>query len=717
MSYVNGVNLMPATGEFTYSPTAYQGARLAAGALQPMTGINNYSAAAGGGGDVVTSINQLLAAFPACTTVALVVAWFFNSENAASCDVYPSTTYINPTPYQSFEYWNGSGWTRTSWLCSSLTESSSGLIPISQTNGSFTYGGTPSDQSIVHCIQYIKGKGLRVVFYPFLLGDIPGSNPWRGRITYCPEINPSTGLPANPDVSSAASAAVASFLGSAATSWFTRDMTNLTVSYSGSPTDWTFRRMILHYANLCVVAGGVDLFLLGSELRGLETIRGPFWTESGAVSAGSTTWDYPFVSGLATLASDVRSIFDGAGYTRDRTGLHNLISYAADWSSWMGYQHTLSNPSNPGQWPHLDQLWGDANIDLVCFDNYLPLSDWTAATNGGQDAVNWSAGAPSAWPPADPNAVGLSLTGQPTIYNIPYLKANIEGGEKFNWFYNDGTSAFGVDPNGSDLRVTCPRGDRLSQDRQRYYSGQEILANKQLRWWWNNQHYAIYPTMLGGSWNQQGSPTLWTANAKSITFTEYGFPSNDRSTNQPNVFFTGNSIESATAYWSVWDPSNDGGYQPRGDQSLQLLALQAFYEYWFTDTPSNNATVDGVEMIESTFCSVWNWDARPFPWFPNQSGVWGDTGNWQAGNWLSGKGPFIAPPVADAPPSPGSWPAFPELPGQGWGVIYRPEFATGVAEHSSGRSSRLSRMSFPVYEIEIRAGLTNLDIGISGVSA
>ena len=113
-------------------------------------------------------------------------------------------------------------------------------------------------------------------------------------------------------------------------------------------------------------------------------------------------------------------------------------------------------------------------------------------------------------------------------------------------------------------------------------------------------------------------------------------------------------------------------------------------------------------MIQPTFCAVWNWDARPFPWFPNLSGVWGDTGNWQAGNWLSGKGPFIVAPVADAPPSPGRWPAFPELPGQGWGVIYRPEFATGVAGHSSGRSSRLSRMSIPVYEIEITFDILRL---------
>ena len=47
------------------------------------------------------------------------------------------------------------------------------------------------------------------------------------------------------------------------------------MSYAGSPTDFTYRRMVLHYANLCIVAGGVDLFLIGSDFRGLETIRGP----------------------------------------------------------------------------------------------------------------------------------------------------------------------------------------------------------------------------------------------------------------------------------------------------------------------------------------------------------------------------------------------------------------------------------------------------------
>ena len=35
------------------------------------------------------------------------------------------------------------------------------------------------------------------------------------------------------------------------------------------PDEWSLRRMILHYAHLCAAAGGVDAFLIGSELRGL----------------------------------------------------------------------------------------------------------------------------------------------------------------------------------------------------------------------------------------------------------------------------------------------------------------------------------------------------------------------------------------------------------------------------------------------------------------
>ncbi|HEY8033048.1 MAG TPA: glycoside hydrolase TIM-barrel-like domain-containing protein [Methylocella sp.] len=758
MGFVNGVNLLPATGEFTYSTTAHRGQRVTE---LSMSGVDTYYDNFNGGTfpktDYSYSIDQLQAAFPACTTVAVVCAWFGNSDDLAiaNCQIYPATTYVNngsiinpmtglPWPVISpsaFQKWNGSTWTPDHWMVSGLTETSAGLIPISSSGSSFTYGGTPSDQSIVECIVDLKARGLRVVFYPFILMD-DSAKSWRGRITY------------SPDVSAAAASAVADFLGTAATSQFTRDVTNKTVSYAGSPTDFTYRRMVLHYANLCVVAGGVDLFLIGSEFRGLETIRGPGWTLAGTTDgSGKAIWDYPFVAGMITLSDDVRSVFDMAGFTKDLTGLHNLISYAADWSDWMGWQHSGSNPSTGtnGQWPHLDQLWSHNNIDLVCFDNYLPLSDWTTGNgtllpatgiSNNLDIANWSAPAASdsaydyghaasdpvvstadygavagqapasrlnygllsaapAWPPAPAVMSNLGLSGPPTLNSKAYLKANIEGGEKFNWFYSDSNNlGRGNDPFGSDLQVSLPEGDRATQSRKQFFAGQQILGNKQLRWWWNNPHQAVYDAHDGFGEIPHGLNTEWVAQSKPIVFTEYGFPSCDKCTNQPNVFFDAKSTESATPFWSIWQPSEGGGILPKPNQNLSLLALQAIYEYWFVDG-HNAVSGGGVKMIEPSFCSVWNWDARPFPAFPNLVNVWGDAGNWQTGNWLNGKGPFLTPPVPDQPGGVQMPFNFPALPGLSWSVHKRPSFSTRIASHVSGREVRLPFYATTLYEFEL----------------
>ena len=45
------------------------------------------------------------------------------------------------------------------------------------------------------------------------------------------------------------------------------------ISYSG-PAEWSYRRFILHNARLCAAAGGVEAFCIGSEMRGLTSLRG-----------------------------------------------------------------------------------------------------------------------------------------------------------------------------------------------------------------------------------------------------------------------------------------------------------------------------------------------------------------------------------------------------------------------------------------------------------
>jgi uncharacterized protein (TIGR02217 family) len=687
MAQVFGVCLLPSTGEFAYDTLPAMGARWnpaggygGSGALETTGPINCYRAPGGAKTDYSFALDQLQAQHPECQTVALVVAWFGSSTDAATCKIYPSTTYIQG----AFQSESSGVWASTSWRCSGLDQNSAGLIPISRSGGGFAYGGTPSDQSIVRCIQDLKTRGFRVIFYPFILMDCAGK-PWRGRI----------GL--SSDLSNASSAAVSAFLGSAATSQFSRDPANLAVNYTGSPTDYSFRRFILHYANLCVLAGGVDLFLIGSELRGLEIIRGPSWTRAGGTDAnGHATWDYPFVAGLTQLAADVRSVFDGAGLTKNLTTWKNLIAYSPDWSSWNGWRHEGEN----GQWPHLDALFASPNIDVVSFDNYLPLSDWTTGT-GGLDCVNWAEPEPETWPPSVATMNGLGLSGSPTLYSEAYLAGNIEGGEQFNWFYYDSANdGRGFDPNGSGLMVSRPEGDRLTQTRSPFCADQQNLGRKQFRWWWRNTHWAIYDAGDGQGWVPRGPTTPWTAKMKPIVFAEYGFATVDRCTNQPNVFFDPASTESFTPFWSVWNPSDSESWAPRRDDFLANLGLQTIYDYW--SSASNNERSSAGPMILTPFCCAWNWDARPFPTFPLTSRAWGDAANWAAGNWMDGKGPYVPIPAPDGEPQPGSYPVFPALSGQSWSVHYKPRFSTRTAAKTSGRETRAAGMASPLWDIELK---------------
>ena len=68
--------------------------------------------------------------------------------------------------------------------------------------------------------------------------------------------------------------------------------------------------------------------------------------------------------------------------------------------------------------------------------------------------------------------------------------------------------------------------------------------------------------------------------------------------------------------------------------------------------------------------------------------TWGDAGNWQQGDWLNGLRAVLPPPAPTPPPSPGAYTNFPTLSVLGWSTHVRPRFATIIADHVSGRSSR-----------------------------
>lgn len=127
-------------------------------------------------------------------------------------------------------------------------------------------------------------------------------------------------------------------------------------------------------------------------------------------------------------------------------------------------------------------------------------------------------------------------------------------------------------------------------------------AWKNLKYWWENYHY-----------NPDGTQTKWQPKSKKIWFTEFGFPSIDKATNQPNVFFDPNCLDGGV-------PRHSSG---EIDFSIQRKAIKAFIQYW-----------DGQEYIGEAF--LWTWDARPYPAWPHMN-IWRDGYLWEKGHWVNNK--------------------------------------------------------------------------------
>jgi GTA TIM-barrel-like domain/Putative phage tail protein len=145
-----------------------------------------------------------------------------------------------------------------------------------------------------------------------------------------------------------------------------------------------FNRLVLHCANLAKQAGGVDGFLIGSELVGLTRVR-------------SSSGVYPAVTRLRALANQVRVI----------VGPATKIVYAADWTEYGA--HVLDN-GNEVRFP-LDPLFAHPTIDAIGIDYYPPISDW----RDGPDHADLADGR--------------------SIHDVDYLRDRLGGGEAFQWHY------------------------------------------------------------------------------------------------------------------------------------------------------------------------------------------------------------------------------------------------------------------------------------------
>jgi hypothetical protein len=369
---ITGVNLIPGSGEFAYHPAPVMRG-LGPGRETPEN--QNTGRAVP---DFIASIDDLQRELPECRSIQLVISWFGDDLRCGNCQIRPGVETRDKTTHP------------VSWSVAGQDRASAYLV--SQDDGRPAYGGTPDDASIVAAITELKARGFAVTLYPFILMDVPGGNalpdphgddeqamfPWRGRIS----CHPAPGQPSSVDETSAAADQVADFFGSAAASDFS--VSNGLVSYGG-PVDWGFSRFILHCAALAKAAGGVDGFLIGSEMVGLSVVRG----------ASNT---YPAVAHLKDLAAEARVLL----------GVSTRLSYAADWTEYAGHQ-----PGGGEKIFHLDPLWSDPNIDAVAIDWYVPLTDWRAA---------------------EPNIDALIATGS---HDRSYLAGGVQGGEGYDWYYAD----------------------------------------------------------------------------------------------------------------------------------------------------------------------------------------------------------------------------------------------------------------------------------------
>ncbi|MBU4530162.1 MAG: glycoside hydrolase/phage tail family protein [Hoeflea sp.] len=367
--------------------------------------------------DWAQSIDELQALCPNLTSVALVSSWFGDDLRASHCRFRPGV-----------EVSARSGETRP-WKVGGLSRATAHLI--STKDGGPAYGGTPDDRAVIEAIGDLKARGLKVVLYPFVLMDVPDGNglpdpngaaeqpayPWRGRIT----ASPAPGLTGTPDGTAAMRTEIEAMSGGMDVADFT--VVGDSVSWTGG--DEGYRRFVLHHAALALAAGGVDGFIIGSEMIGLTRLR----DEIGA---------FPFVEELIALAEDVKAMLGPA----------TTVTYAADWTEYAGYR---PQDGSGDVYFNLDALWAHPAIGAVGIDNYMPLSDWRDGdrTAGNPDGARFA---------NDSAAMGRAIA----------------GGEGYEWYY--------ADEAGRNARDRLSISDGLA-------GKDWVYRVKDLSGWWQNQHF------------------------------------------------------------------------------------------------------------------------------------------------------------------------------------------------------------------------------------
>jgi len=292
----------------------------------------------------------------------------------------------------------------------------------------------------------------------------------------------------------------------------------------------------------------------------------------------------PWRGDLTGNPTDVSSFFTKTnGYNAFITHYANLVASRVDAFAIGSELKGLTKVTDtPGNYPAVNQLISLAATVKGIVGSGVKVTyaaDWSEYHHADGGWYNLD----PLWASSNIDCIGIDayfpLTDAPQSgYDIDAVKAGWTSGEGYDWYYSD-----------SQRTIQAP----LSPP----------YAWKNIEWFWKNTHY-----------NPGGMVTAWIPQSKKIWFTEYGFPSVDAATNQPNVFYDPSSALSAFPYYS----------RGRVDFRAQRTGLVATEQQWKNST-----------MIERMF--IWTWDARPYPYWPDLVNVWSDGAAWKYGHWTQGK--------------------------------------------------------------------------------
>ena len=224
--------------------------------------------------------------------------------------------------------------------------------------------------------------------------------------------------------------------------------------------------------------------------------------------------DKPWRGRLTGSAADVSSFFTKSeGYNAFITHYADLVKDHVDafviGSELVGLTKVTDTPGN---YPAVNQLVSlAATVKGIVGGDVLVsyAADWSEYhhTDGGWYNLD------PLWASANIDFIGIDayfpLTDAPQDgYDIQDVIDGWTSGEGYDFYYTD--------PGRTTQASLAP-----------------AYAWKNIQWFWENTHV-----------NPDATPTAWTPESKPIWFTEYGFPSVDGATNQPNVFYDPTSSES-----------------------------------------------------------------------------------------------------------------------------------------------------------------------------